>query len=185
MRSLMLAAAATSAFLLPVAAHADLLGDTVHVTYNYPDASTTLYDLGYYTVPTTGAVNTNAIFSISANQITLTSTLNQPFLPSAFNGLEFTIVGSDPGITGVTLDGASTFTEAGISFTSNMVDINLGTGAGTFATVGQQAIFDLSFAPSAPGTPPSSVTPEPSSITLLGAGLLGTLGVVRRRLTRA
>ena len=42
-------------------------------------------------------------------------------------------------------------------------------------------LYTLTLTDLGPSAPPSSVTPEPSSILLLGTGLLGIAGVVRKR----
>lgn len=159
-------------------AHADILGDTVHVQYDYPDMGSDLGDVGNFTVPSSGNAFGLANFTLSATQIVVTSAITQDFVFSAFNGLEFDDISGDPMITGASFDPLSTYTDGVISFTTNAVFLNL---SNTHADAGQTAIIDLTFATP---TPPSAVTPEPASFALLGTGLLGVAGTMRRRFVR-
>src|SRR5579875_4147606 len=111
---------------LPLAAHADLVGDTVNVVYAYPDQGTVFANLGNVVVPGSGAVNGGlGSFQITGSQIIITSGQDQTFAVSDFNGFEFTVTSTDPMITGVTLDNASTLFGNPVTFTSDSVDINL------------------------------------------------------------
>lgn len=171
-------AVAAGVLALPLAARADLLGNSVNVTYAYP-TSTTVYDnLGDYTVPSGGALAGIASFVINPDQIDVSSEAKQIFNASSFNGFEFTDLSTDPDITGVTIDAASSadMEGAGITFTSDEVFVNL---EGLSVNASDTLVLDLSFAPAA------SVTPEPASIALLASGLLGVAGTMRRRFVRS
>ncbi len=168
-----LAAGALSA---PLAAHADLLGDSIHVVVAFPTSTTSVLDLGNYAVPDTGTYPGVLSFTITQDTITLTATQPEGFNTAAFNGLEFTDITTDPGITSATFRPGFAFAGGVASFTGDEVFINL---EGNTVTPGEQLIVDLGFDPAVPATP------EPSSIALLGTGVLGLGGVLRRRFARA
>jgi hypothetical protein len=166
-----LAAGALSA---PLAAHADLLGDSIHVVVAFPTPTTSVLDLGNYAVPGSGTDPDAFSFVIDPFAIILTASSVEAFDPAAFNGLEFTDITTDPGITSATARPGSLF--GAVTFTGDEVFINL---EGFEVTPGEQLIVDLRFDPAV------AATPEPSSIALLGTGVLGLGGVVRRRFARA
>lgn len=174
-------AVAAGTLAMPLAARADLTGDTIQVTYNYPDAGTQFGAPAYIVAPGTGNFAGEANYTVTGNQIILTSFIDTTVIPSLFSGFEFEDVSKNPMITGISVDPASTLPVADVDFNSTTAFINL---SGQTIASGEVAIFDLTFAP--PVTPvPVAATPEPSSLALLGTGALGVAGVLRRRFLQA
>ena len=167
---------------ISLAAHADLVGDTINVSAAYPTTAAVTTNLGDFTVPSgfnnypTAPAQALLTFALFPTQILITADQSVAQTPSAFYGLEFTdLTNSD--IASATIDPSSTFPGPVVSLeNSNEVLVNF---ASLAVTNGDALVIDLTF------TPPAAATPEPSSIALLGTGVLGVAGTMRRRWSRS
>jgi hypothetical protein len=178
MRKLVLCSLA--AFLVTASARpmfADGTGSSVSATLTFGDTSQTVYynaftngDSYVYqadpiTIPGTftyvdGANTDTATFTGST--LTITDT-------SYFNASPFLMTFTDPVITGYTLI-SDTFPSIS-SFSGGVFYFN---SPGTENPGVQTAVFDYTAGP-------VSATPEPSSLVLLGSGVLSLAGAIRRR----
>ena len=164
MKKVLLASVAVAALVTTGGAQAGWIGDTVDVSWYYPDLSTLYlpqYNQQTLTVPGSGCIAGGSViceigYSVGASQITFTNVgIPSSFDPGTFNGPVFTDASRDPNITDVVLDPASNL--SGIpSWTADTVSVNFESLSFPANAI---AIFDITF-----GSP----VPEPSSLVLLG-----------------
>lgn len=155
-----------------LAARADVASDTFQGTFSSPLQGSVIDVFAPFVGGSGGQIANTFSYQITNNQVILTDLGATGILSGPFTGFQFTDVSGDPMFTGLTLDASSTITGGTGTFTTDGFTFNF---AGEAVTLGSTAVYDFTTAA------PSSVTPEPSSIALLGTGFLGLAGIVRRR----
>jgi hypothetical protein len=175
---LSLAAAVASA---PLALHADSMTGQFAITGTVQNSGTTLV-LGTGAVVGTGTQTGTFLTLLSAGQAVTAPTADIPYSPYSANSFYFGIgpvTGTLETLTettvGSTLDFSGVANLASSGFTDTLADYSFSVpSSGT-------AQFTATFVALAP---PSAV-PEPSSIALLGSGMLGLVGSTVRKFRNA
>jgi hypothetical protein len=157
-------------------AQAALTGDLVTASINGPTTSSLVESGGDFVDPTTFDFTLIDPFQLVVSDTEIAFQNLGPdtilFNTAAFEGPVITDL-THNNITNVTLDAATTvigFDQSRISFTGNTIDLNV---EGLKFLPGQDAHVDVT-------TAATTAVPEPASLALFGAGLLG-LGFFRRR----
>ena len=164
------------------AAAQDLNGQQVTVDYLFPSTGNLYENDGNGIVTPAGITFTSFGFvntTAKPSEVDITFNGGAHFTNSSFNGPHLYEIGALPvSITGVTVDGATNvfgFDSSRVTFDSNGVYANL---QGLSVDSGKTVRLNLSFGP-------SSVTPEGSSLAMMGLGLLPLAYGFRRKLRKA
>ena len=157
-----------------VSANASLLnGTSVSVTYLFPDTNTAFAATQSATVGSgTEFFNYAGLVDVDVSDTNVLMTFTRDGGPNAvaFDGLKFVFT---PTLSSVSINPASTFVAFGTSALTLSGDTLYVNFANLFVPNGSTLSLDL--------TGVVSSTPEPSSLLLLGSGVLGLAGVFRRK----
>jgi hypothetical protein len=153
-----------------------ILGDTVTIEYLYPDSSTQFGLSATGTVTATGVTLNlfgNQTVTVFGTDVQMVGTINSDFGSAAFNGVSIQDLTNPSAFGGYSVDPATTigaFNISDVSISAGLLYINyqsLNTPQGSLAQV------DF-----------TSAVPEPGTLPLIAAGLLGVAGIFRRRFHR-